>query len=410
MTGAAFFAFFSPVQAFGYRVKKGWLGKIRGATFRLFNWKERGMALTGRKLIAVALIAGWLAGVHPAFAEPPRVGADAAVLMDAETGQVLYAKNPHKRRAPASTTKIMTAILALDMADLTDVVVVDRRAAAVEVGSDVGLRAGDRLTLEDLLKASLIGSANDAAVAVADHAGGSVDLFADLMTRKARILGAGNTNFVNPNGYSKSQHYSTAYDLAMITRYALVNEKFSGMVGTKEESIGWLNGEREAELENTNRLLWTYDGADGVKTGTTRAAGECLVASATRQGRRLIAVVLRSHSRFGEAARLLDHGFQDFYRWKLGAGELFTLVPVQGGETNHLKVVVERTVQTTVPLEELGQVEQKVTLDRHPRAPVRKGQVLGEAVLYLAGSEIGRTALVAGEEVKRRPWWKLDAR
>ncbi|KKM11671.1 hypothetical protein SY88_08050 [Clostridiales bacterium PH28_bin88] len=360
--------------------------------------------------MAVALIAGWLAGGHPALADPPRVSADAAVLMDAETGQVLYAKNPHKRRAPASTTKIMTTILALEMAELTDVVVVDPRAASVEVGSDVGLRAGDRLTLEDLLKASLIGSANDAAVAVADHAGGSVDLFADLMTRKARILGARNTNFVNPNGYSKSQHYSTAYDLALITRYALLDERFSEIVGTREDRVTWLNREHYAELENTNHLLKTYDGADGVKTGTTRAAGECLVASATRQGRRLIAVVLRSHSRFGEAASLLDHGFQNFYRWRLGAGELFTLVPVQGGETNHLKVVVERTVQTTVPLEELGQVEQKVTLDRHPPVPVRKGQVLGEVVLYVAGSEVGRTPLVAGEEVKRRPWWKLDER
>lgn len=267
-----------------------------------------------------------------------------------------------------------------------------------------------RLSLEDLLKASLIGSANDAAVAVAQHVGGSVDLFVEMMNRKARSLGAKDTNFVNPNGYSKSQHYSTAYDLALMARYALANKKFSEMAGTKQDRISWLNREHHADLTNTNHLLWSYDGADGVKTGTTRAAGECLVASATRNGRRLIAVVLRSGHRFGEAARLLDHGFQDFYRWKLEAGELFTVVPLEGGQQHYLNVVVERTVQITVPLEELPGVEQRVSLNQRPQAPVRAGQVLGEAVLYLHGSEVGRTALVAGETIKRRPWWRLHER
>ena len=215
-----------------------------------------------------------------------------------------------------------------------------------------------------------------------------------------------NTNFVNANGYSQNGHYSTAYDLALIARYALKNDKFAAMVGTREDTIHWLNREQTLRLQSTNRLLGVYNGADGVKTGTTDAAGQCLIASATRQDRRLIAVVLRSGYRFGEAAGLLDYGFRDYYRWRLGAGERFTAVEVRDGLSASVDVLARNTVQSTVPLAQIQLVELRVTLDRHPQAPVQQGQVLGEAVLYISGGEVGRTELVAGSTVQRRPWWK----
>ncbi len=240
----------------------------------------------------------------------PTVTADAAVLMDARTGKILYDKNAGQRRPPASTTKIMTTLLALEGGEPGQVVTVSHRAASVGEAS-LYLRAGEKLTLEELLYGAMLRSGNDACVAIAEHIAGTESNFVLLMNQKAKMIGANDTVFKNTNGLPAVGHYSTARDLAVITCYALKNPTFQKIVSTRGKMIGE-QGERY--LNNTNRLLWSYAWADGVKTGTTNEAGHCLVASARRGDMQLISVVLHSDDRWADSVKLLDYGFDDFDR------------------------------------------------------------------------------------------------
>ncbi|MCL6558998.1 MAG: D-alanyl-D-alanine carboxypeptidase, partial [Firmicutes bacterium] len=221
---------------------------------------------------------------------PPVVTAGAAVLVDARTGQVLYGKNEGQKRPPASTTKIMTALLALEGGDLKQTVTVSPRAASVGEAS-LDLKAGEKLTLEELIYGALLHSGNDACVAIAEHIAGTEKNFVLLMNQKAKMIGAKDTTFKNTNGLPAPGHLTTAKDLAVLTRYALSNSTFQKIVRTREKTIG---EQEKRYLHNTNRLLWSYDWINGVKTGTTNEAGCCLVASAAREGRQLISVVLHS--------------------------------------------------------------------------------------------------------------------
>ncbi len=240
----------------------------------------------------------------------PTVTADAAVLMDACTGQILYDKNAGLRMPPASTTKIMTALLALEGGELGQVVTVSPEAASVGEAS-LELRAGEKLTLEELLYGAMLRSGNDACVAIAEHIAGTESNFVLLMNQKAKMIGANDTGFKNTNGLPAAGHYSTARDLAVITCYALKNPTFQKIVSTRGKLIG-RQGERY--LNNTNRLLWSYAWANGVKTGTTNEAGHCLVASARRGDTQLISVVLHSDDRWADSIKLLDYGFDSFDR------------------------------------------------------------------------------------------------
>lgn len=328
--------------------------------------------------------------------------ADSVILMEAGSGQVLFAKNPYKPRPPASITKVVTAAVAVGLADPAEVVEISSKAAGTKIGSDAGLRPKDQLLLSELLKASLVASANDASVAVAEHIGGSTEFFAELMRRQSVIMGAFDSGWINPNGYSMNGHFSTAKDLALISRQALANETIAGMVALKSTEIKWQNRPVEMTLENTNQLLGEVEGADGVKTGTTRAAGRCLAASATRSGRRLIAVVLDSNNRFGEAAFLLNHGFRETFFWQLGAGEMYTVVPVVGGKKPFLGAVAKNYLGFTIPRSKQHSFLCRVSVVKNIKAPVRKGQVLGELVVFFEGQEVGRTELVAEENVPGR--------
>ena len=244
-----------------------------------------------------------------AAALPPAVDAQAAVLMVNGTKQVLFEKNPQKIMYPASTTKITTLITALENGDLNSVVTVSPSAAAVD-GSSLGLNAGDRIVLRNALYGMMLVSGNDAAEAVAAHIAGSVPAFVDMMNRKAAAIGATDTNYSNPHGLPDPiNHYTTAYDLALITDYALKNPTFARIVSTRSYRVDFLN-RPSIYVTNTNKLLKTYPGATGVKTGYTDAAGECLVAAAKRGNVQLIAVILHSETRWDDAARLLDYGFQ----------------------------------------------------------------------------------------------------
>jgi D-alanyl-D-alanine carboxypeptidase len=236
--------------------------------------------------------------------------------VDHETGEILYAHAARERRSPASLTKVMTAIVVLEKTQLTDQVVVGPTARDAG-GSTLGLRPGQRASVRDLLAALLIKSANDAAVALAEHVGGSVAGFAALMNAKAQALGMRDSHFQNPHGLDAPDHYASAYDLALLTRYALQSPVFAQLVRARQEAIRLMGpGKRRGRPEvatriirSHNRLLGGFDGADGVKTGFTSEAGRCLVASAQRDGKRLIAVLLNDPRRWDDAASLLQYGF-----------------------------------------------------------------------------------------------------
>jgi len=250
--------------------------------------------------------------LNVATVAPPAVTARAAVVVDGETGRVLYDLGAHDRLPPASTTKIMTAILALESgADTGGSVVSDIDARWLKGSSVMGLRPGMVLSVRDLLYGLMLPSGNDAAIELAKIVDGSEAAFVDRMNQKARELGLRDTNFVNPHGLDDPNHYSSAYDLAMLARYAMANPQFAELVRTRDYQLSPPSG---YVLRNGNSFLQRYPGADGVKIGWTEAAGWTLVASAERDGRRLFATVLNSTDRDADAAALLDWAFQS-YQW-----------------------------------------------------------------------------------------------
>jgi D-alanyl-D-alanine carboxypeptidase (penicillin-binding protein 5/6) len=330
--------------------------------------------------------------------------------MEAETGTVLAAKNADEKLPIASTTKIMTALLALERGKLDERITISEEAAYQE-GSSMYTSPGETYTLEDLLYGLLLNSGNDAAWAIAEHISGSVPAFVAEMNQRARELGATNTHFTNPSGLPDPGHYSTARDLALITKAALARSDFRRIVSTKARKVPWPAKGEEKLLINHNRLLWRYEGADGVKTGYTNEARQCLVASATRNGQSLIAVILRSegNSVWTDAERLLDYGFANFTtRTLVRAGEGFGEVKVKGGEVASVPVQAARGLTVTVPKEKSNQLNRSVELSDDLTAPVAAGRKLGEVIFTLAGEEIGRVPLVAAADVARplrRSWW-----
>ncbi|WP_029099547.1 D-alanyl-D-alanine carboxypeptidase family protein [Brevibacillus thermoruber] len=243
---------------------------------------------------------------------PPDVSAEAAALIDVASGRILYAKNGSKKMRIASLTKTMTAIVAIESGRLQDVVTVPKEAVGVD-GSSIYLKQGEKLTLEELLYGLMLRSGNDAAVAVAHHVGGSVPGFVYLMNEKAALIGMTHTNFTNPHGLDDSNmHYSTAEDMAKLSAYALHNPVFRQIVSTKVKSISWEGEKWDRRLQNKNKLLHLYNGADGVKTGYTKLAKRCLASSATRDGRQLAAITLNAPDDWNDSMKLLDWGFEHF--------------------------------------------------------------------------------------------------
>lgn len=239
----------------------------------------------------------------------PGVRCASYILMDAATGRILAERNARQKRPPASTTKIITGVLALELAQGDSIVKVSKNAALTE-GSALGLVEGEVITLESLLYGALLWSGNDACAAISEHIAGSQELFSYLMNGKAFLLGTEKSTFKNPHGLPAKGHYSSAYDLAIIARYALKNPNFAKIVGTKTKVISSLSPHQKKHLYNTNQLLWGSIGANGVKTGTTSEAGACLVASAKQNGKQLITVVLNSPDRYRDTIRLLEYGFR----------------------------------------------------------------------------------------------------
>lgn len=338
----------------------------------------------------------WLDGAE----EGPRLSAEAAILIENRTGTVLYAKNPHEKRAPASTTKILTAILALELGRLDDIATVSRKAASTP-GSSARLYTGQKIRLVDLLHGLLLSSGNDAAVAIAEHIAGSESAFVDLMNERAAQLGAKNSRFQNPHGLDAPGHFSTAYDLAILGRLALLYPVFGEIVRKRTYEYD------QGAWSNTNQLLWRYEEVEGIKTGTTSQAGYCLVAAASRDGMQLISVVLGSDDRWSDSVRLLQYGFENFRVVPLAEkGAVLARFPLPGGERPAVAVAAE-PVHLLIRREEIGRISTQLNLNERLRAPVRRGQVLGTLDIYVGDERVRQVWLVSADEIRRRTFLHL---
>lgn len=357
-------------------------------------------------LLALAIVLGVLSFSSPAAGTEPSVSAQAAVVMDVKTGQVLYSKEPSKRMYPASTTKILTALVVLQNARLDDRVKASGAVVNTE-GSAIWLKEGEELAVSDALYALMLNSANDVAMALAEKVGGSVDNFVKMMNRTAKACGATDSNFNNPHGLPDENHYTTALDLARITRVAMGNRFFREVVATKTKNIKRASPQDLSLLSNHNRLLWRYNGAIGVKTGYTSEARQCLVAAARREGRELIAVVLGSEGNvWGDAAGLLDYGFSAYRLVELvKAGQVVGRFPVRKGAAL-VEGKPSRSFWYNVPIEGEPFLLPHWELKMQPvTAPLAQGKCIGEIVFSGQQGEIGRVSIVAGNSVaKQSPW------
>jgi D-alanyl-D-alanine carboxypeptidase (penicillin-binding protein 5/6) len=330
--------------------------------------------------------------------QPPKITCKAAILIDADTGEILYSHNANARLPMASTTKIMTAIVALETLDPKQKVTVSANAAS-EIGSVASLAKGEVLTVEDLLRAMLIPSGNDAAVALAEASAGSVSAFVAKMNAKAKTLGLTNTHFVNANGLNVAKHFSSAKDLATMTQYAMSFPLFRRIVATKGLSLPTLPGQKPRRFVSKNELLQKYDWVTGVKTGSTPAAGSCVVSAGTREGVSLIAVVLGakdSDTRWKEAANLLLYGFSLYPRTILvSAGQPVLWLRPADPAGRPIPVVAESPLSSRVF--ESEQATGAIHLTSSGLSRVTPGEVLGRIDFTIRGRYVGSSQLLAAE-------------
>lgn len=347
-----------------------------------------------------ALAAVWVAlSCDLLAAAPPAVLAPSAVLMDADSGLVLYDKEMRTRRPMASTTKIMTALVVLESAKLEETVIGTETCTKVE-GSCLGLKPGERMELDDVLTAVMLKSANDAAVALAEHVSGTEEAFVARMNARAKQLGANDTHFMNPNGLHEAEHYSTAYDLALITREALKHPRFRELVSTKAADIWHPDLNLTERMINHNKLLWRDARVDGVKTGYVKESGHCLVASATREGWQLITVVLGGASAqdtYADTQALFDYGFASFHQELFARrGDAVGQARVVYGKRRWVPAVCQYPLSMALGPDLPGGGRMEVDTKRL-YAPVKVGQVVGEARLVVGKQVLARTPLLAAE-------------
>lgn len=363
-----------------------------------------------RKLIVVLIICMTL--VSNVFAEEkksPDVKAQGAILMDFDTGRVLWEKNSDKPMPMASTTKIMTAIMAIESGKLDEVVVASKRAACAPQVK-MGLSTGEKHVLSDLLYPLMLQSSNDSAIAIAEHIGGTVEEFCRLMTVKATELGAKDTVFETPNGLDSGDHHSTAYDMALITRYALNNEKFKEIINTRGITIPVDGGDYKSySIVNKNRLLNEYDGALGVKTGFTGKAGQCFVGAAKRGEQTLITVVLASgwgtagkEQKWRDTKSMLNYGFETFNSTKIiDAGTFVKNIPVLLSREGSVGLSIKDEVSMPLSKSEAENIKTKYLLPQEIEAPVDKGTKIGKALFYVGEELLGESDIIADNSIAR---------
>lgn len=340
------------------------------------------------------------------------IDAKSAVLMDVDTGSVLYEKNAHDKLPPASVTKVMTMLLVMEaihagQITLQDLVTISPRAASMG-GSQLFMEAGEQQKVETLMKGIAVASANDACVAMAEYTGGTESGFIDMMNKKAAKLGMKETNFVNTNGLPVPNHYASAYDIGLMSKELMKYDEprkwFA--IWTDTIQVG-LDGKPKTDfgITNTNKLIRTYPGANGIKTGFTEEAGYCLSASASKGDLTLIAVIMGAPSskiRFDEAARLLDYGFALYDHVPIAKkGDTISHVKISKGQKDEIKAVAPENIGLLVKKGEKETVKAENRCDSLIAAPVKKGQKVGEMILYQNGLEVARYPLTADQSVEK---------
>lgn len=332
---------------------------------------------------------------------PPDVSAVAAVVIDQASGKVLYEKNMHEEHYPASTTKILTSLLALDNLKLDDKITLPDYY--VNVGeTSIGLQAGAKQTVEEMLMATMLWSANDAAQALAIGAAGTEEAFVEMMNQRVAAMGLQHTHFANPHGLHNEAHYTSAYDLAMIAKAAMDNPEFRRIVTTDSFVIHKLNGEENYTVHNRNTLLTQYEFADGIKTGYTKQAGNCIVASATQNDMQLIVVLLNSANIFDESQELLEWGFANSERSLLvDANTVKASVKVLNGGRSEVEVLTEKPLYSVMRNDEISNVQEVLDLPDSIPAPIHRGEVIGSVTYTDESGYTYSTNLLAAKDVGR---------
>ncbi len=349
-----------------------------------------------KKYIVILLI-GILLNSSMAYGEDLNLYGESYILLDSNTGRVLYEKNAHKKMPMASTTKIMTALIALENGNLDDKITIGNGSVGIE-GSSIYLREGEVISLRDMLYGLMLRSGNDSAVAIASYIGKSTEEFVKLMNQKAMSIGAINTNFTNPHGLHHELHYSTAYDMAIITKEAFEYDEFADIVGSKSYVA---NRESNNYYYNKNKTLWEYEGGDGVKTGYTMKSGRCLVSSANRSGMRLIAISLNARDWFNDNYKLLDYGYES-YRSTLiyDENQFIKKINVINGDKEYVNLVAEKAYYYPVKENERDKIKINLEIPEVIKAPIDKGTRIGYICTYFNGQLVDKSNLVAKNYIK----------
>jgi len=371
-------------------------------------------------IISCLLVLSSVAFIYADDTLPISIYGDAAIVADLTTGEILYGLNISERRYPASLTKMLTCIIALENLDLGTTVTVDSEASGIG-GNTLNLKTGEKLNAKDLLYGTMVISANDGAVAIAKAVSGTLEDFTTAMNRKAEEIGCIDTHFVNPNGLHDDNHYTTVYDLYLIAMYCMKNETFRDIVSTVDYVVPQTNMTAERTVTNTNWLLNDtidshklyvgqqkrypkYDGCIGIKTGTTNKAGTCIAAAAEKDGTQILAISLHSantYERFSDAIALLDLGFENYKTAKpLSAGMNIGTINVKRGSVKTVDVELSQDVFATLKIEEDSSIiESKADLIEEITAPVSKGAIVGTVSIYKEGALIAEVDAVASNDV-----------
>lgn len=331
------------------------------------------------------------------YAEKLNLSAESYILMDEVSGRVLMGHNSLNKMAMASTTKIMTALIALENSNPDDIVTIDERSIDIE-GSSIYLKYNEEISMMDLLYGLMLRSGNDSAIAIANQVCNTEEEFVQLMNEKAKSLNALNTNFVNPHGLSHDNHYSTAYDLALITREAFKYDLFRDIVSTKSYRA---NRSVNGYFLNKNKTLWEYLDGDGVKIGYTLASGRCLVSSAMRGNMRLIAVSLNAPNWFNDNYHLMDYGFDNYKPYTIyGKYQLMKKIKISD-DSIELNLLTENDLIYPLSEEEKDKIKVNITPYDDLKLPIKKGEITGKIETYLDGVLISRDNLVAQSDIKK---------
>ena len=326
----------------------------------------------------------------------PKLDSRIALVYDRNSGNVLYEKNGHKTTPMASTTKIMTAIVAIERCNMDEIVDVSA-AAANQEGSAAYISEGNQYYMKDLLYGLMLNSGNDASVAIAEHVAGSEESFAELMNEKAEELGLGNTHFMNPSGLDNPEHYTTVYNLALIARYAMTLPQFREIVATQTAQAQALNSDEILYFSNHNKMLSLYEGANGIKTGFTKSTGRCLVSSAQRDGMEFIAVTLNDPNDWNDHAEMLDYAFSEHYPKKLiEQGDTVKVTNIDGKDYSMVAAS-----DFTIPFKEhqKTQVEVISHISNDLQAPINRGEKVGCLEIVCDGVSVGEVDIISENDI-----------